>query len=177
MLLNSNGQPYKAVGSIQQFDPENPEHCLFNLWDQEIIEMGGSPVFYYEVFIQASTIDRLYREDPGKLWSPVPVQLWALYEPVPSENQQDHFGIDAPTELKMELNYRAVLDAVGHPPKIGSRIHTPHKREDWVIIQRNTGEYKLWGEIRLELYCQRFQESVVTGEGNVTQKKPDFEIN
>ena len=66
---------------------------------------------------------------------------------------------------------------MGHPPKIGSRIHTPHKREDWVVVQRNPGDYKLWGEIRLELLCQRFQETVTTGEGKVTQKKPDFRIN
>jgi hypothetical protein len=177
MLLNQNGQPYTAAGSMQQFDPENPDHCLFNLWDQEAIEIGGSPIFYYEVFIQVDSIDRLYREDPGKIWSNIPVQLYCFYEPVPSENFQDHFGIDAPTEMKFEFNYRAVLDTLGSPPKIGARLHTPHKREDWVVIQRNTGEYKLWGELRLELYCQRFQESMVTGEGNVTQKKPDFEIN
>jgi hypothetical protein len=177
MLLNSDGSPYRAVGSIQQFDPNNPEHYLFNLWDAEIIRMGGSPIYYYEVFIQLSTLDELYREDRGKLWSPVPVELYATYEPVPAENFQNQFGIDAPTELKLELNYKEALDRIGHPPKIGSRIHTPHKREDWVIIQRNTGEYKLWGEIRLELLCSRFQESVTTGEGKVTQKKPDFEIN
>jgi hypothetical protein len=177
MLLNSDGTPYKAVGSIQQFDPDNPEHCLFNQWDAEIIRMGGTPIYYYEIFINLGTLDELYREDRGKIWSSIPIELYATYEPVPSENFQNQFGIDAPTELKMELNYREVLDILGHPPKIGSRIHTPHKREDWVIIQRNTGEYKLWGEIRLELFCSRFQESVTTGEGKVTQKKPDFEIN
>ena len=75
-----------------------------------------------------------------------------------------------------ELNYKAVLRDLGHPPKIGSRIYTPHLREDWVIIQRNLGEFKMWGAMRLQLLCQRFQETVTTGEGQVTQKKPDFQI-
>ena len=61
-ILGNDGKPYKPAGSLQQFDPENTEHCLFNLWDQELIEIGGSPIFYYEVFIQSGTIDPLYRE-------------------------------------------------------------------------------------------------------------------
>ena len=177
MLLSSNGKPYRAAGSFQQFDPESPDHCLFNLWDEEIIKFAGAPLFYHEVMIQVGSLDKLYREDRGKLWSPNPIQLWAVYEPVPSENLVNVFGIDSPTEMVFQLNFRATLRDVGHPPKIGSRIYTPHKREDWVIIQRNSGDYQLWGEIRLELLCQRFQESVTTGEGKATQKKPDFKIN
>lgn len=176
-LLGKDGKPYKAVGAHRQFDPENPEHCLFNLWDQEIIEIGGSPIFYYEVFIQSGTIDPLYREDRGKIFSNNPIQLFAIYEPIPSQNYQNMFGLDSPDEMMFEINFRAALDAIGHLPKIGSRIHTPHKREDWRIIQRNAGEFKLWGEIRLQLLCDKFQESVTTGEGKVTQKKPDFKIN
>jgi hypothetical protein len=88
----------------------------------------------------------------------------------------NQFGIDAPDEMKFELNYRSVLQNVGHPPKIGSRLFTPHLRENWVIVQRNLGEFKLWGALRIELICQRFQEDVVTGNGKVTQKEPDLKI-
>ena len=51
------------------------------------------------------------------------------------------------------------------------------KRENWKIVQRNVEEFKLWGELRLQLLSQRFQESRTTGEGKVTQKEPDFKIN
>jgi hypothetical protein len=176
MLLNSCGTPYQAAGSIQQFDPENPELNLFNLWDQEIIQMGGSPIFYYEVFIQEGTVDPIYWEDRGKIFSNNPIQLYCTYEPISSTNDQGAFGIDSPDEMLFELNYKAVLDAVGHAPKIGSRLYTPHLRENWVIVQRNLGEFKLWGAMRLTIIAQRFQESVTTGEGNVTQKAPDFKI-
>ena len=176
-LQNADGSPYQAVGSLQQFDPENPEHCLFNLWDQELIEISGSPIFYYEVLIQSGTIDPIYREDRNKIFSNNPIQLYALYEPIPSQNYQNMFGIDSPDEMVFEVNLQAAKTAVGHLPKVGSRIYTPHKREDWRLIQRNVGEFKLWGEIRLQLLCERFQESVTTGEGRVTQKKPDFKIN
>lgn len=176
MIRNPDGTPYRVTGSIQQFDPDDPQHELFNLWDEEAILRGGSPIFYYEVLIQPQTVDPLYLEDRGKLFSSQPVQLWCTYEPVASQNVMNPFGIDSLEEMKFELNYRAVLKAVGHPPKIGSRLYTPHLRQDWEIIQRNLGEFKLWGALRLELICKRFPESLTTGEGKVTQKKPDFKI-
>ncbi len=176
-LLNEDGTPYRAAGSLQQFDPESKDHCLFNLWDQEAIRQGGSPIFYYEVFIQTGTVDPIYREDRGKIFSNIPIQLYALYEPIPSQNFQNVFGIDAPDEMIFETNLQETFGIIGHMPKVGSRIHTPHKREDWEIVQRNTAEYKLWGEIRLQILCRKFQESVTTGEGKVTQAKPDFKIN
>ena len=177
-IRRSDGLPYNVVGSAQQFDPNNPEINTFNLWDQELIQRTGAPVIYYEVYIQTSnTVDELYWEDRGKLFSNVPIQLWALYEPVTQQNFQSSYGIDSNDEITFELNYRAVLDAVGHPPKVGSRIYTPHKGENWEIVQRKLSEYKMWAEIRLQLVCVRFQESTTTAEGTVTQKKPDFKIN
>lgn len=177
MLKNSDGSPYKPIGSLDQFDPDNPERCLFNTWDAEMIKIYGSPIFYYEVFIQTGSLDRVYREDRGKIWSNNPIVLYASYEPIPNQNYQNAFGIDSPDEIIFDLNYRDVLDRVGHPPKIGSRIHTPHRKEDWVIIQRNIGETMLWSQIRIQILCQRFQESITTGEGKVTEKKPDFDLN
>lgn len=162
---------------MQQFDPENREFDLFNQWDQEVIQFGGSPIFYYEVFIQKNTVDPLYREDRGKIFSNNPVQLWTYYDPQASQNYMNMFGMDSPDDIKFEFNYRAVLKALGHPPKIGSRLFTPHKRENWVVVQRNVSEFKFWGELHLILMCQRFQESVTTGEGRVTQKQPDFKLN
>ena len=162
---------------MQQFDPENPEHALFNAWDQEVIRIGGSPIFYHEVFIQSGTVDPQYWEDRGKIYSPVGIQLWGYYEPLNQPNMQGAFGFDGADDMLFEFNYKSVLDSIGHPPKMGSRLFTPHKNENWIIVQRKLDQFKLWGEIRLQLVCQRFQESTTTGEGKVTQAKTDFKIN
>lgn len=175
-LLNSDGSCYRSQGSIQQFDPENKELGLFNLWDEEIIKQGGSPIMYYEVFIQNSTIDPIYFEDRGKIFSNNPVQLYGTYEPIPSQNYINAFGIDSPDEMLFTFNYRSVLKAIGHPPKIGSRMFTPHLQENWEVVQRNLGEFKLWGALELQILAKRFQESVTTGEGKVTSQKPGFKI-
>lgn len=175
-IKNLDGTPYVASGSVQQYDPSNPEHDLFNLWDEEIIRIGGSPIMYYEVFINTGDIDTVYNEARNKIFSNNPVQLYGLYEPIRSQNQMMAFGFDSPDQMMFELNYNAVLCTLGHMPKIGSRLYTPHLRENWEIVQLNRGEFKLWGALRLQIVAVRYQESVTTGEGRVTQSDKPFEI-
>jgi hypothetical protein len=79
MIRNTDGTPYQVSGSISQFDPNNPEHDLFNQWDAELIATQ-SPIYYYEVMIQPQTVDPLYLEDRGKLWCPNGIQLFCFYE-------------------------------------------------------------------------------------------------
>lgn len=178
MLLNCDGTPYQLSGTLQQYDPNNPDINLLSQYNQEVILIGGSPILYYELLIQINnTVDLLYREDRGKIWNPNAVQLFAYYEPVPSQNYLNSFGIDAPDEVQFELSYSAVLKTLGHMPKIGSRLYTPHLGENWVIVQRNLAEFRLWSAFKLLLICQRFQESVTTNEGKVTQRPPDININ
>lgn len=176
-IKNQDGTPYKTTNSLQQFDPENGEHDLFNVWDQEVIEIGGSPLYYYDVFINMNTVDTLYMEDRGKIFSQHPICIYGYYDPIPAQNYQGAFGIDAPDEMMFEFNYRHVLQQIGHPPKVGARIFSPHKRENWLIMQRNVEVFKLWGELRLQVMCTRFQESLTTGEGKVSQPEPDFKVN
>ncbi len=173
-ILKPDGTPYTVAGQYVTFNDQAPEHDLFNLWDVAALKIGGSPVFYYEMFV--GEIDPMYLESRGKLFSNNPVQLYGLYEPIPSQNMQTAFGVDAPDEMMFEFNYKATLDCIGYPPKIGSRLFTPFLKENWVIIQRNLGEFKLWGVVRLQLLCQRYQESTTTGEGRVPQRETDYKI-
>lgn len=179
-IKNPDGSTYQPSGTLAQFDPQNIEHDLFNLWDQEVIEIGGSPLMYYDLFINVSNIDELYVEARDKLWSPCPVTIYGYYNPIPSSNMMGTFGIDSPDEIMFEFNYRHVLKTLGKPPKIGARIFSPHKQENWQVIQRNVEVFKLWGELRLQVMCIRFQESLTTGEGRVTSRPPratDYKIN
>jgi hypothetical protein len=175
-IRNPDGSLYRVVGSRQQFDPENPDLELFDLWDAEAIEVGGSPIFYYEVFIQPQTVDPIYWEDRGKIWSTEPVQLYAVYEPVQPQNLISNFGFDSPDDVMFELNVRATLNAIGHPPRIGSKVFTPHKREWWEIVERKLTEWKMWGEIRLQLFCKRYQDSLTHGD-QPSPPEVDFKLH
>ncbi len=177
-IKNPDGSTYNPTGNLQQFDPCNLEHELFNLWDQEVIEIGGTPLYYYDVFINVNSIDELYVEARDKIYSPVPKTIYGYYDPIPSQNMMGVFGIDSPDEIMFEFNYRSLLRTLGYAPKIGARIFSPHKKENWMVMQRNVEVFKLWGELRLQVMCIRYQESLTTGEGRVTQtRQPDFQVN
>jgi hypothetical protein len=175
MLRNPDGTPYK-LSDYQLFDPCSSTNDLFQEWDAEVITQGGSPVFYYEVIIPSGTIDPVFREARNKLYSPIPVRLWSFYEPTPNQFYQDVYAIGSPDEQLFEFNKQSVIDSIGHMPKIGSRIFTPHRRENWMILDIKTGGFQAWGELRLQLICERFKETVTTNEGQVTQRQPDFKL-
>jgi hypothetical protein len=182
MIRRPDGGPYKLKGSLQQFDPNSLSHDLFQRYDEEMIKISGTPIIYYEVMIQEQTVDPLYLEDRGKLFSPCGITLYAFYEPPQQMNMSGLFAIDTPDEeIILELNYKAVQRELcgrgsGPMPKIGSRIYTPHRGENWIIIDYRLDQFKLWGALRLMLHCKKFQETTTTGEGNVTQPQPDFRI-
>ncbi len=159
-MLRADGSPYTTAGKLQQYNPGSNNHKLFDIWDQAAIKQGGSPIYYSEVFIPTAVIDTDYLEARGKLWSPNPIELWCFYEPITSQNYMNSFGFDSPDDVIFELNVKATLAACGHMPRLGSRIFTPHLGEYWKIIQRNLGEFKMWGALRLQLICRRWQDSV-----------------
>jgi hypothetical protein len=170
MIRNPDGSEYKTSGSISQYEQKSLLP-LFDLWDQEAIKQGGTKIKYYEIFISENEIDPLYIEARNKLFSPVPIELWAFYEPISSQNFISSLGWDSPDEIIFELNSAYTIKEIGHIPKIGAKIFTPHLSEYWEIIQRKYTEFKLWGTLRLQLVCRRFQDSTTTNSSNV----PDIE--
>ena len=173
-ILGNDGKPYKTAGTASQFAPQSSQLKLFDLWDEAAIKIGGTPVYYYEMFISPGEIDTDYFESRGKLWSDHPVELYAVYDPQASQNHMNQFGVDSLNEIILECNAQAVLRAVGHMPKVGSRIHTPHLGDDWEIIQTNLGEFKLWGAMRLLIICKQWQGNVTDESALAVQKKPNI---
>lgn len=176
-IYNPDGTPYKSRGSLQQFDPKGPNNDLFNRFNQEVIEIGGSPVYYHEMFVGTQSIDKLYIEARNKMWSQHPIEFMAMYEPVSPQLAMTLFGPDnSSNTMVFYTNYKHFLEKIGHPPVIGSRIYTPQLKEHWEIMDRRTSGYQNWGVVTLEIHCVRFQESLTTGSGEVTQPKQDYDI-
>lgn len=179
-LLNPDGTPYQ-LGALRAYNPSSPEYELFNEWDAESIRQGGSPIYYHELTFASSQVDPVYQEVRSKLWNPHPVELWCYYEPIPSQNALGVAGIDSMDEMVFECNWKDVLDRLGRYgmglPKPGSRIRSPHLNEDWELVQAALGEFRGWQAIRVQLICKRFQESLTTGEGRVTQGATPYRID
>lgn len=172
-IYNPDGSVYKVSGSFKQFNPNSPDQILFNRFDEEIIRIAGSPIYYYECLVQQSTVDKTYQEDRGKLYSPTPVELWAIYEPVESIALQTIFGMDTNADVVFEVNYNAMLEAIGHVPTVGSRLFTPLNAQNYCLIQPVASEFKKWGRLRCKLVCSQWQETLTTYDGKVTENSPD----
>jgi hypothetical protein len=91
-------------------------------------------------------------------------------EPIESEENAYHY------EMIFEFNYSDVLTRLGYAPKIGSRFHTPFLNENWVIVERKLGEFKMYQSTRLQCICSRFQESLTDGSNGTKQENVDFKI-
>ncbi len=176
VIRNTDGTPFQLTGSLQRFDPLSPAHDLFNVYDSEVIMLYGSPLFYYEVMIQIENIDRLYIEDRTKLWNPNYQMFYGFYEPIEQQNPSTQFGIDGIGEVVFECNTRAVVNAIGHMPKRGSRIHTPHLGENWVVVDTRLTQFQLWGAIHLQIICERFRESLTDSSSTVPQPQRQYPI-
>ena len=136
-IYRPDGTPYKTLGSLNQIQPDSPSHDLFQSWDAEITRLGGSPLLYFEMFIPAAGIDEQYMETRNPVWSQHPTEIFGTYDPIPSELSMGMFGVDSPNDtMTFYCNYKDTLSRIGHLPIIGSRIYTPHLRENWEIINR-----------------------------------------
>jgi hypothetical protein len=139
-----------------------------------LIQSYGSPIYLYEVFISISSMDQLYLEDRGKLWCPNPIQLFALYEPIEPQNPSTAFGIDGIGDVVFTCNSQAVFQALGHWPKRGSRIQTPHLNEFWVIVDYRLTTFQLWSALNISIIAEKFQENISDVKND--QPAPQFTI-
>lgn len=171
VIKNPDGTPYE-LSCFKFFDKTASFHNLFNDYNQELAKIGGSPIYYYEAIIPPSTIDPVYWESRGMLYSDQYVVFHAYYEPFMMK-YQDMFALHPGTDTQIfKASYNEVISAIGHPPKLDSRIYTPHKGENWKIVNCITGGYEYWGELTIEIICDKFQENLETGEGQVTSNNP-----
>lgn len=173
-LLGNDGRPYQPLGKLAAYNPNSAQNKLFSQFDAEAIRLGGSPILYYECLIQFSTLDKLYMEDRGKVFSPCPIQLYAYYEPPDQVASSGIFGVDTPDmEAIFETNSDATIAAIGHPPKVGSRIYTPHLCEDWVLVDRRQAEFKGWGALHYILHCTKWLPNRTDQTDRFTHNNPN----
>lgn len=172
-MLGKDGRPYRASGKLQMYNPTDPKHDLFNKWDRDAIMAGGTPVYYHEVIIQTNTVDPIYFEDRGKIYNPNPVEIWASYEPQPDMPYVTEFGFNGMADIILDCNYKDVLERIGHPPKPGSWIRTPHLDRDWILVNSTLGEFGHWGALRIKMVLKRFQDDIHTKRDTSVYKKAD----
>lgn len=168
-IRNQDGSLYELKGDLRMFDPANPDQDLMHSIDQEDIELSGSPIYYYKVFIDDNNYDDLYMESRNKVRAQHAVELYAHWEPVTPTNDLGSFGIDSPDEVTFSFNIREFKEKTGDDlPDVGALIYTPFDKNWWEIIQYNHGGagegFKIWGKYRFAVLTRKYQESMTDVE-------------
>ena len=163
-IKNPDGSLYEPGGDLKQFDPNNPDQDLIHAIDQELINLSGSPVYYYKVHIDENNYDDLYMESRNKIRAQHAVELYAHWIPISPTNDMGVYGLDSPDEMTFNFNVRVFRDETGDDlPQVGALIYTPFDKNWWELIQYNHGEneseFKLWGKYRFACLCRKYQES------------------
>ena len=157
MIRNPDGSPYTVSGMLRSFNPCNTtEKDIFNQYDAEIIKINGSPIYYYELFMDVNNIDPLFLESRNKIWSQQPVLLYGFYDPITSQNFMNMFGIDSPdTDVMFELNYRAVDYSHRIKVSIGKS-----NRPMWPIGKYGArSDFKFWSIVSRKVLQQAKEKS------------------
>lgn len=120
------------------------------------IENAGHPIIVKGVF-KANFDDKiLYQEE----FEPcTPVLLYGFYD-YPSEKQYSVFGIDAHDELELQVNAENLLRKMRKPIAIGTLLII--ENDNWIVINRGWIYNRFIGKWRMNITCQRYQESVTT---------------
>lgn len=180
MIKNSDGTPYTLGGSLNTFDPQNPDLTLLDDLFLESLQINGVPVLIYPVLIQMTSFDKLYAEDRSKLWAQIPTELNAFMEPVTNQNYQNVFGIDSPGDIVMEFSRKQLMEKLNGLPKVGSRIFVPFRRENFIVVQRNMGAMRAWHTVSIQIVAQHFQTSSTDASGTPsanTKTNTDIQID
>jgi hypothetical protein len=143
------------------------------------IENAGHPIVIYgaiEIDKAGEGAEKIYIEDKYKFKNiySQPILIYGIYE-YPSTPAMRAFGIDEPDELNIEVNCETLLEKLKMLPKIGTLLKV--EEADWIVIGRNWVYNKFIGKKRLNLTCQRYQESTTSGIHMKTVSGHTIEMN
>ncbi len=169
-ISKQDGSPYIIGGkdSLRSYRPGSQDHKQLDEWDQEQIELAGSPIILYTCYIDTN-YDQLYMESVDSIISQEGYKLFAQFDPVRPMQDLGPFGIDSLDEVFFNFNITKWKETVGQMPKIKSLIFTVWDKSWFEIIQNDQEKsYKLWKKYRLQVHCKKYQPS--RSENNSTRR-------
>lgn len=126
------------------FDPENPDVNLFNLIDDEIIRIAGSPLHYFKSYI-SEDFDDVYLEAQNKTISSEPIVVHGHYEPSVVEEVMSNFGIELTNDQLFVFNKSYIEATLNRPPEVGDQIKPQFQNQKYEIIEVQEEGFEMYG--------------------------------
>lgn len=158
-----------ANGIFSVYDPTNPDRQLFDIVEQEVIQLSSPPLKYYKLNHIQNNIDELYGEVRRKDAFNEAVTIYGRYESPGKEQELTSFGLVEVEELEIWFNYNHLLLQIGNSIQIGDVVET-YDSKLWDVMTSIIIDESLWRAQHNMIRCKRMiTEGVfLPGKGNIS---------
>jgi len=126
------------------YDPNNPDVNLFNLIDDEIIRISGSPLYYFKQLVKED-FDDVYLEARNKTVMSEPITVHGHYEPSVVEETLSKFGIEVTNDQMFVFNKSYIESALNDSPQIGDQIKPYFQNIKYEVTEVQEDSFELYG--------------------------------
>jgi len=138
-----------TTGELNFFDLANPDINLFNLVDEEMIRISGSPLLYYPYIPSQSNYDEVYMEERNKPISKEPIEIYGHYEPKVVEEVLSQFGIELTNDQLFVFNKSYIDQKIIGGIKVGSVIKPKFQNMKFEIFEVQEESFEIYGVYHL----------------------------
>ena len=150
------------------YDPNNPDVNLFNLIDDELIRISGSPLKYFKAYIE-NDYDEVYLEAKNKTVTSEPLLVYGHYEPSVVEEVLSNFGIELTNDQMFVFNKTYIEQALQRSPEIGDHIKPHFQNQKYEISEVQEDSFEMYGVYHVVCTAKLLRED----EGTLNQPTTD----
>lgn len=154
------------------FDPNNPDVNLFNLVDDEIIRITGSPLNYYKQLVEED-YDEVYLEARNRTVVSSPIKVHGYYEPSVVEETLSQFGIEITNDQMFIFNKSYIEKMLHREPKIGDQIKPDFQNIRYEVIEVQEDSFEMYGVYHTVVTTKILRESEDVLNEPITETSPD----
>lgn len=154
------------------YDPNNPDVNLFNLVDDELIRISGSPLHYFKSFVNED-YDDVYLEARNKTVASEPLLVHGYYEPSVVEEVLSNFGIELTNDQQFVFNKSYIENALRRGPEIGDHIRPQFQNQKYEITEVQEDSFEMYGVYHIVCTARLLREDEGTLNQPITDRADD----
>ena len=156
-------------GDLSFFDPTNPDINLFNMVDDEMIKISGSPLLYYTYMRSESEYDEVYMEERNKPIAKEPIVVYGHYEPKVLEENLSQFGIELTNDQIFIFNKSYIEQRIRDQVKAGDVIQPRFQNQRYEIFEVQEDSFEIYGVYHLVCAAKLLRDSSDVQDVPLTQ--------
>ncbi len=150
--------PHLDRGALDLFDQNNNDLNLFNLIDQEIIQLAGADILVYKYF-RSDNHDDVYGEERNKVISKEGILVVGQYEPKPMEENLSEFGIEISNDQIFTFNKSYIEQKLGRGFIPGDVLKPKFQNIKYKVIESQEDSFAIFGVYHLVVTAKILRDS------------------